>query len=125
MDNIIQFPNKREDLHANPANLEDVEDKVLNLKHYHISETLSAIIPNLFALMNSSGFLLEDLEDEDAFIKDGAFLVESVRSIMCKHYGIPHPFQKIAQKVFIATKDGDETKFEVVDKLNIKFKQDK
>jgi len=125
MDNVIQFPNKREDLYADPVSVEDVEEKLLNLKYYHISETLATIIPNLFAALESSGFLSPTSEDEDLDIKDGAFLVESIRSIMCKHYGLSHPFQEIAQKIFVMTKDGDDTKFVVADKINIKFKQDK
>ena len=125
MENVIQFPNKREDLYSNPLTAEDVEDKILNLKYYHISETLSTIVPNLFALMDSSGFSLENLENGDDFLKDGAFLVESLRSIMCKHYGIQHPFQKIAQKVFTESKSGDDITFVIADKINIKLKQDK
>jgi len=125
MDNVIQFPKKRDDLGAAPVEMEDVENKILNLRHHHINETLSTIIPSLFASMESSGFILEDPDVSDDDIKDGAFVVEAIRSLLCKHYGISHPFQEIADKVFAMVKDGDDMKFVVVDKLNIKFNQDK
>jgi hypothetical protein len=125
MDNVIQFPKKRNDLSAAPVEMEDVENKILNLRHHHINETLTTIIPSLFASMESSGFLMDDPDENDSDIKDGAFVVEAIRSLLCKHYGISHPFQKIADKVFAMVQDGEDTKFVVVDKLNIKLNTDK
>ena len=78
MDNVIQFPKKRDDLGAAPVEMEDVENKILNLRHHHINETLSTIIPSLFASMESSGFILEDPDVSDDDIKDGAFVVEAI-----------------------------------------------
>lgn len=125
MDNVIQFPKKRNDLGAAPLEMEDVENKILNLRHHHINETLATVIPNLFAALESSGFITEDIGETDEDIKDGAFIVEAIRSLLCKHYGLSHPFQQIADKVFAIVQDGEDTKFVVVDKLNIKLNTDK
>ena len=56
-------------------------------------------------------------------IKDGAFVIESLRSMMCKHYGIYHPFQKISENVFSPDED-DSGGLKIVDSLNITMKND-
>ena len=61
--------------------------------------------------------------DEEEDIKDGAFLIEALRSIMCKHYGIYHPFQKLAQSVFIDD-EKEEGALRIVDELNVSLKDD-
>lgn len=121
MDNIIQFPKKNK-LVSDAPTVEDVNNKMLNLKHHHVNETLSNIVPMLFASIDSAGFDLLDEENESFDdLKDGAFLVESLRSYLCKHYGIGHPFQEIAENVFIMQDDGLNTTFKIVDKLDIEF----
>ena len=50
--------------------------------------------------------------------KDGAFIVESLRAIMCKYYGIYHPFQQIAEKVFSENTEELGT-LKIVDSLNL------
>lgn len=122
MDNVIKFPKKNGRIGDSPTDAAEVEDKILNLKHHHINETLSTIIPSLFAQIDASGFELEDPENEDFDdMKDGAFLVEALRSLLCKHYGIHHPFQDLATKIFTPMSDGENTVFKVVDKLEIVF----
>jgi hypothetical protein len=124
MDNVIQFPKNRNDITAKPLDMEDVENKILNLRLHHINETLAEVVPNLFASLESAGFIFEAEEDdtEDKDLRDGAFLVESIRSILCKRYGIPHPFQEIADEVFHMSKDGEDVKFIIAKELNIKFR---
>lgn len=122
MDNVIKFPKQNIRIADGPTDEAEVEDKILNLKHHHINETLSAMIPSIFAQIDASGFEFEDPEQQDFDdMKDGAFLVEAVRSLLCKYYGIDHPFQQLASNIFTALDDGDNTVFKVVDKIDIKF----
>jgi hypothetical protein len=97
--NIIQFPGKMREV---PKDVDEIIERVDTIKHLHVQETLSTIIPIIFNQMAASGFDFIDDEEtgEVTNIKDGAFLVESLRSIMLKHYGIDHPFQLIAENIF-------------------------
>lgn len=120
MDNIIQFPRKNgEEDRFLPTSEEEISSKVELLKYHHIHETLATVIPMLFANLEVAGFDCSDDTDEN--IKDGAFVVEAIRSILCKYHGIDHPFQEIAQNVFLPDID-HEGMLKVVEELNIKFK---
>ena len=119
-DNVIKFPKKNERIGDAPTNELEVNDKILNLKHHHINETLSTIVPSIFAQIDASGFELEDPEQETFDdMKDGAFLVEAIRSILCKHYGIDHPFQRLAADIFTPVTIDDNIVFKIVDRLDI------
>lgn len=93
--NVISFP--KSSIDPSRINEEEIEDRLELLKQYHIQETIALVIPNLFNQLEIAGFLSED-ESED--IKDGAFIVESIRSLMSKRYDMYHPFQKIANNLF-------------------------
>ena len=120
MDNVVQFPkfNPRVNL-----NEEDIEDKISSVKHYHINQTLDTLVPLLFSQLDVAGFNFSLDEDElDPYIKDGAFVVEAVRSLLCKYYGMFHPFSIIAEEVY--TKDNTEPgTLRVVDHLNVRLKE--
>ena len=63
-------------------------------------------------------------EDEDDLpdIKDGAFIIEAIRSFMCKHYGLYHPFQQVTENIF--TQDEEDINIlKIVDELNVTLKQ--
>jgi len=92
------------------------------LKHYHINETLANVIPQLFTQLEAAAFDFGIDEDaEDAYIKDGAFIVEAVRALLCKYHRMEHPFTVLAQNVF--TDEGAEIgTLRVVDAIDLKFK---
>lgn len=124
MDNVIKFP-RNPNSKFNPVDESEIEDKMISLKHHHISEALGTIIPNLFVSLDAAGFDFGIEEDEeDIYIRDGAFLVESVRALLCKFHGLEHPFNTLAQEVF--TSEGVEPgSLKIVDELNIKLKTEK
>jgi len=97
--NVIQFPGKMREM---PKNVDEIIEKVDTIKHLHVQEVLSTIVPIIFNQMAAAGF--DFIDDEEAGevinIKDGAFLVEALRSIMLKHYGIDHPMQTLAENLF-------------------------
>lgn len=109
MDNVIKFPSRGKftGQQSSPINDEEVLTNVSMVKINHVNETLATIVPMLFNNMELAGFdfSVED-ENDDENIKDGSFIVESIRSMLFKHYGIKHPFQDIANSVFVRQKDG-------------------
>lgn len=124
--NVIAFPKAysgppKEEVEISEEN---VSRNIGNMKQYHIQETLTNIIPIIFTHLDVSGFSMSDEDPmEDETLKDGALIVESIRSFMCKYYGVYHPFQKLAENVFES--DGEELEtLNIVNELNIKLKED-
>tara|TARA_R110000868_G_scaffold38941_5_gene135983 strand:+ start:1072 stop:1482 length:411 start_codon:yes stop_codon:yes gene_type:complete len=103
--NIIQFPGIV--VREIPKNEEEIVQRVDNIKHLHVQEVLSTMIPIIFNQMATAGFDFIDDEEinEVNNVKDGAFLVEALRSIMLKHYEIEHPIQILAENLFNEDKD--------------------
>jgi hypothetical protein len=103
MGNVIQFPgtNKQSSFE------EKIATDMSMVKFNHINETLQMLIPKLFNDISLAGFdVVPEEEDDNENLKDSAMVVESVRSILCKYYGIKHPIQEIAQSFFIEKEDG-------------------
>lgn len=120
--NIVAFP-KAYSGPKETITVEDVDNKIDTIKQYHIQETLTNIIPIIFTNLDISGFSIDDDFQEDKTLKDGALIVESIRSFMCKYYGIYHPFQKLADNVFESDIQ-DVDSLNIVDEINVKLKED-
>jgi len=106
--NVIAFPKtiQRAVSNTSPApTQEEVNENLDQNKQYHIQETINFLIPIIFSHLNIAGFTPD--EGNDFAVKEGAFIVESIRSHMFSHYGLKHPFQKIVGKVFVK-EEGDE-----------------
>jgi hypothetical protein len=119
--NIVQFPKNNNQAQREEIVLEDIVRNVQTMKHYHIQETIASLAPIIFNNLEIAGFNIPDDEDDEV-IKDGAFIVEALRSIMCKHYDIYHPFQQIADNIFEPDEE-EEGALRIVDKLNLKLKK--
>jgi hypothetical protein len=117
--NVILFPKKNNKVN-DMISVEKIDRNVELMKHYHIQETIANIAPLIFNNLDIAGFPLSEDEEIDD-IKDGAFVIESLRSLMCKYHGLHHPFQNLAEGVFIKEK-GDEDSLKIVDTINIKLK---
>lgn len=113
--NIIVFPKENKNLQSQKT-VEEINHNMELMKHYHIQETIANIIPLIFNQLEIAGFHVSEKDDND--LKDGAFIVESLRSIMCKYHGIYHPFQMIANSIFTPDPD-EEGALKVVDSINI------
>ena len=119
--NVIEFPNKNKLLSGEPKDMIEVTLNVNQIRFNHINETLQAVIPMIFSNIELAGFdFIPDEDDEDPNIKDGALLVECLRSILCKHYNIEHPLQRIAEELFIRQ---DDDSFILADTLVIDFEK--
>jgi hypothetical protein len=90
------------------------------MRHYHIQETIQNLVPMIFNQLDIAGFgLIED--DVDLDVKDGALIVEALRSLMLKHYDMHHPFQQVAEAIFIPHPK-EEGAFKIVNKLELELK---
>jgi hypothetical protein len=116
------FPKTNSNVKIPEASFEEINRNVEMMKHYHIQEAIANLAPIIFNQLEIAGFDISDDEDQDN-IKNGAFIVEALRSIMCKHYEIYHPFQKIAKNVF--EPDAEEIgALRITNSLNLELKND-
>jgi len=123
--NVIIFPKQ-----YNGPELPSLDEIVQNtdmMKHFHIQETINNLVPLIFTQLDIAGFEFEDEEETDSIesIKEGAFLVESLRALMCRHYGMYHPFQEIWNEVFDYDSSYSEPTLKIKEKIDIDFKLEK
>lgn len=114
--NVISFPRPNSRIDLATQTVENIQNNLDMMKHYHIQETILAMAPILFNQLDLAGFGMMDDEDED--VRDGAFIVEALRAIMCKHYGIYHPFNTLIENIFEEelTENGA---YKVVDRIEL------
>jgi hypothetical protein len=121
--NVIVFPKRNFNSEIKNTTLEEVQENINMARQYHIQGAIEDIAPLIFNQLEVSGFSFSSMEEEDS-LKDGAFLVESLRSMMCKYYGIYHPFQQISDNIFIPD-EKEEGALRIVDNINLTLKKDK
>lgn len=120
--NVIVFPRENKNI-KKMISIEEINENVEQMNLYHIQETISNLIPIIFTQLEIAGFY-PDEEDLENDIKDGAFFVEALRSMLCKHYDIYHPLQRVTEQLF----EEDETEdgaLKIVDELHINLREDK
>jgi hypothetical protein len=121
--NIITFKNPNSVTNDNQVlTKEQIDDNIETMKLYHIQEFLATLTPMIFTQIEIGGFSLDD--EDDLSLKDGAFFVEAIRSLLCKHYNIYHPFQIIAEATLIKIEE-EENSFKIAENLNIILKEQK
>lgn len=121
---MIAFPKTNVKISKDNNTIENIQQNMDMMKHFHIQETILNLAPIIFNHLDIAGFGLDD-EDEDNDVKDGAFIIESLRSYMCKYYDIYHPFQRIAENIFEPKEDDEEGSFRIVDELTLDLKETK
>jgi hypothetical protein len=115
--NIVSFPKGK--TVSRDITLEDIQHNMDMMRHYHIQETIQNLVPMIFNQLDIAGFGLIE-EDVDLDVKDGALIVEALRSLMLKHYDMHHPFQQVADAVFVPHPK-EEGAFKIVDKLELEL----
>jgi hypothetical protein len=123
MDNVVPFPKSNKQLN-NPTSIDEIIEKLNDVKDLHINETLEVVIPMLFNYLETAGFGFGEIDEEDTqdpHLKDAAFVVEGVRSLLCKYYGLSHPFHQISENIFVEDLVNEGT-FRLVKNLNIEFR---
>lgn len=113
--NVIVFPKSSINLNDDELTIDSIKNNIETMKLYHIQEVLNTLTPMIFTQLEIGGF---DLENENISTKDGAFMIESIRALLCKHYAIYHPFQRIVEATL--TDDPENTEmFKVADEISI------
>jgi hypothetical protein len=120
--NVVVFPKENKNI-KKIISIEEINKNVEQMSLFHIQETIASLVPIIFTQLDIAGFSPTDEQIEED-IKDGAFLVEALRSIMCKHYGIYHPFQKLADGVFQDHPDEDGV-LKIVDVIAMDLSENK
>ena len=135
MDNVIKFPKKNTNEKFKPQNLEEIDERMQLMKMQHVGETISNVAPMLFSYLEAAGFDFsgepidideegDEIYDEGQYLKHGAFMIESIRSMLCKYHEIEHPFQSIAEAAFIDNIQEDGT-LKLADNINVKLVPEK
>lgn len=120
--NVIPFPKKN--LSAIPSDMDEINEKIVHLRQHHVNETLANVIPAIFNMLESAGFSFDEDPGiiEDMSLKDGAFLIESIKSMLYRHHGMSHPFQTISENVFDLTFVEENPTLTIVEELVLDLK---
>lgn len=123
--NVVMFPKPYNGPTVEVPSMEEINQNTDMMKHFHIQETITNIVPIIFNQLDIAGFELLDEEETGSqnSLKEGAFIVEGLRAIMCRHYGLYHPFQEIWENVFRPETIAGEAALKIVDKIEIEFKK--
>lgn len=97
MSNVIRFPKSRIDA---PTTKESIDLLNKQYKTEQVEMVLGEINDELFLRIYNMGF---DITKDDV-VKDVSLVVESLKSLLCKTYGLEHPLQEVSEK-FITTED--------------------
>lgn len=117
--NVIQFPKSPK----NPSiTIEEVQQNMDVAKMFHIQEALELVAPNLFNQLEMAGFNLSENLEEHTYTKDGVFIVEAIRSLLSKYYGIYHPFQLISENV-LNQDEQDESILKIAEQINLNLEE--
>jgi hypothetical protein len=115
--NVVSFPKGK--TASSNITIEDIQHNMSMMRHYHVQETIQNLVPMIFNQLDIAGFgLIEDDPEHD--IKDGALIVEALRSLMLKHYDMHHPFQQVAEAIFIPHPK-EEGAYKIVGKLELEL----
>lgn len=87
------------------------------IKANHIQDTLIILMPMLFHNIEIAGFHFDEQATDDT-LKDGTLIVEAVKSLLFKHYGLYHPLQDVAEAVFVPDAE-NENHLDFAERLDI------
>ena len=90
MATVLKFPHQNKKVPS-------AEELDVNIEAYKLSKVdivADELYEDLFTKMHLFGF--DTTKDSD--YKDVALVVESIRSLLCKTYGVTHPLQQFAEK---------------------------
>jgi hypothetical protein len=119
--NVIQFPLK------NPRAIikteEQSEDVIYSAQMSHVEQAVEFVSPILFSYLSQAGFTFTEIKPDavpNDDVKNAAFLIESIRSVLSAKYNIDHPFQELARASF---QDQECGGFKLAESINITFKK--
>lgn len=89
MNNVIAFP--KESLNRPPQNQEEFKRSIVKQKSEYANEIVDHYAQQLANKIGMHGFQI----DNEQFMKDFAFTVETMRSCLHRSLGVHHPFQSM------------------------------
>lgn len=95
---VLDFPRK-----GPPRTEEELVQCGDAIKEVHVDYALAILVGTVIDQLVAGGFCVDD----DLLVKDMALVFTAMRSAMLKVHGVPHPFQRIAEEVFIDHGDGE------------------
>lgn len=99
--NIVGFPKANLRM-VPPHDNETASAALADFQDAYVNECLSMVIPILFEHLMLLGFSSDENGDDHR----GNFVVEALRSFMMTKYCTHHPFQKLAENLFIQDECG-------------------
>ena len=87
-DNIIQFP--KDKMKTPPQSKKELDQELLNNKVAYVEDVATHYGSSVFNKLAMHGFDV----DNDNFIKDYAYVIESLKSCLLNNVGVTHPIQK-------------------------------
>ena len=92
MAKIIQFP--KEKMKTPPQSKKELDAELLNNKVAYVDDVANHYSSTVFNKLAMHGF---NVDDED-FIKDYAYTIESLKSCLLRNVGVTHPIQDTVEK---------------------------
>ena len=92
MAKIIQFP--KEKMKTPPQSKKELDAELLNNKVAYVDDVANHYSSSVFNKLAMHGF---NVDDED-FIKDYAYTIESLKSCLLRNVGVTHPIQNTVEK---------------------------
>lgn len=102
--NILSFPVNDNLPYTPPKTREQIRENIDLIRQIHVQEALEIVMELMFTHLQLAGFNIDD--ENTPSQREGAFIAESIRSVLLNIYGIDHPFQKICDNIFVERKDG-------------------
>lgn len=96
--NIIDFPKKAK---FNPESSKDLQRELLDNKMSYVDEVIEFYTAQLVNKFAMHGFKIND----EAFLKDFAFSIETIRSSLYRNMGVSHPFQRLMDETIQEMED--------------------
>jgi len=118
--NVIAFPIKQK-CNKKISSRKEADNSLEATQQYYVQQTLNFLTPIIFGQLEVAGFAPNDPENIFV-IKEGAFILEALRSRMYSHYGMYHPMQRLVDKLFVPDKD-EEGMLTMASNLSIDFKK--
>jgi hypothetical protein len=122
MNNVIEFPAREVvegELTRLPTTTEEARSNVEGVRHIYINDITEVAMSTLVQQCMGAGF--DVLNDE--YKKDFGFLIEAIRSSLCRTIGIYHPFQDVSDNILTELDDESGT-LKIADSISVKFQND-
>lgn len=92
MAKIIQFP--KEKMKTPPQSKKELDAELLNNKVAYVDDVANHYSSSVFNKLAMHGFNVDD----ENFIKDYAYTIESLKSCLLRNVGVTHPIQNTVEK---------------------------